>query len=71
MSQPAHPVASHPAGFRQVAFLDLAAQQARMAPALRARLETVLGHCQFVLGPEVAELEGRLAAFCGAAHCVG
>ena len=71
MSHAASPVASHPAGFRQVAFLDLAAQQARMALALRARLETVLGHCQFVLGPEVAELEGRLAAFCGAAHCVG
>ncbi len=56
---------------RPVPFLDLKAQQARIAPALRARLETVLGHCQFVLGPEVAELEARLAAFCGAAHCVG
>ncbi len=56
---------------RPVAFLDLKAQQARIAPALRSRLEAVLGHCQFVLGPEVAELEARLAAFCGAAHCVG
>lgn len=55
---------------RSIAFLDLAAQQARIAPALRARLETVLGHCQFVLGPEVRELEQRLAGFCGAAHCV-
>ena len=56
---------------RTVAFLDLRKQQARIAPALRSRLEAVLGHCQFVLGPEVAELEARLAAFCGAAHCVG
>ncbi len=56
---------------RPVAFLDLKAQQARIAPALRARLDAVLGHCQFVLGPEVGELEARLAAFCGAAHCVG
>ncbi len=64
------PADRYPAGFRQVAFLDLRAQQARMAPALRARLEAVLDHCQFVLGPEVAELEGRLAAHCGAAHCV-
>ena len=56
---------------RPVAFLDLKAQQARIAPALRARLEAVLGHCQFVLGPEVGELEARLAAFCGAGHCVG
>ncbi len=54
----------------QVAFLDLKAQQARIAPELRRRLEAVLSHCQFVLGPEVAELEAALAAFCGAAHCV-
>ena len=31
----------------------------------------MLAHCQFVLGPEVAELEGKLAAYCGARHCVG
>ncbi len=53
-----------------VTFLDLAAQQRRIEPALRARLEAVLAHCRFVLGPEVGELELRLAAFCGAAHCV-
>ena len=39
-------------------FLDLKAQQARMAASLRPRLEAVLAHCQFILGPEVAELEG-------------
>jgi dTDP-4-amino-4,6-dideoxygalactose transaminase len=54
-----------------IPFLDLKAQQARIAPALRARLDAVLAHGQFVLGPEVAELEGRLSAFCGAKHCVG
>ena len=54
----------------QVAFLDLKAQQRRIEPALRARLEAVLAHCQFVLGPEVTELEDRLAAYAGAAHCV-
>ena len=52
-------------------FLDLKAQQARIAPHLRPRLEAVLAHCQFILGPEVAELEARLAAYCGAKHCVG
>ena len=52
-------------------FLDLKAQQARMASSLRPRLEAVLAHCQFILGPEVAELESRLAAYCGAKHCVG
>jgi dTDP-4-amino-4,6-dideoxygalactose transaminase len=54
-----------------VPFLDLKAQQARIAPELRRRLDAVLAHCQFVLGPEVAELEAALAAYCGAAHCVG
>lgn len=51
-------------------FLDLPAQQARIADDLRARIAAVLEHCQFILGPEVAELEQRLASFCGAAHCV-
>ncbi len=54
-----------------IPFLDLKAQQARIAHALRPRLDAVLAHCQFVMGPEVAELEGRLAAYCGARHCVG
>ena len=58
------------AGHRTVAFLDLKAQQARIAGTLRARIDTVLEHCQFVLGPEVRMLEERLAAFCGAGHCV-
>ena len=53
-----------------IAFLDLKAQQRRIEPAMRARLEAVLAHCQFVLGPEVRELEQRLAAYAGAAHCV-
>jgi len=53
-----------------IPFLDLKAQQARIAADLRRRLDAVLAHCQFVLGPEVAELETELAKFCGARHCV-
>ena len=53
-----------------IPFLDLQAQQSRIGPSLRARLDAVLAHGQYILGPEVAELEARLAAFCGAAHCV-
>ncbi len=53
-----------------IPFIDLKAQQARISADLRRRLEVVLGHCQFILGPEVAELEAALAAFCGAKHCV-
>ena len=54
-----------------IPFLDLKAQQARIADRLRPRIDAVLAHCQFVMGPEVAELEAALAAFCGARHCVG
>ncbi|MHB1303629.1 MAG: DegT/DnrJ/EryC1/StrS family aminotransferase [Acidiphilium sp.] len=53
-----------------IPFLDLKAQQARLGPGLRARLDAVLAHGQFILGPEVGELEVKLARFCGAAHCV-
>ena len=62
---------AHSTSSLAIPFLDLKAQQARIAHALRPRLDAVLAHCQFVLGPEVAELEGRLAAYCGAKHCVG
>jgi UDP-2-acetamido-2-deoxy-ribo-hexuluronate aminotransferase len=53
-----------------IPFLDLKAQQARIATDLRRRLDAVLEHCQFILGPEVRELEAELAKFCGASHCV-
>ena len=56
---------------RAVPFLDLKAQQKRISEDLRRRIDTVLAHCQFVMGPEVAELERTLAEFCGAKHCVG
>ncbi len=55
----------------QIPFLDLKAQQARIAGPLRRRLDAVLAHCQFIMGPEVGELEARLAEFCGAKHCIG
>jgi dTDP-4-amino-4,6-dideoxygalactose transaminase len=54
-----------------IPFLDLQAQRARIGSILRERLDAVLAHGQFILGPEVAELETRLAGFCGAGHCVG
>jgi dTDP-4-amino-4,6-dideoxygalactose transaminase len=53
-----------------IPFLDLKAQQARIKEDLKRRVDRVFEHCQFVLGPEVTELESALAAFCGAAHCV-
>ncbi|MBV8592869.1 MAG: DegT/DnrJ/EryC1/StrS aminotransferase family protein, partial [Caulobacteraceae bacterium] len=48
------------------AFIDLAAQQARIRPRLDAAIARVLDHGAYVMGPEVRELEARLASFCGA-----
>jgi dTDP-4-amino-4,6-dideoxygalactose transaminase len=53
-----------------IPFLDLKAQQARIRPDLERRIAAVLDHCGFVMGPEVAELERRLAEMGGVAHCV-
>jgi UDP-2-acetamido-2-deoxy-ribo-hexuluronate aminotransferase len=53
-----------------IPFVDLQAQLARIEPNLRARMDAVLKHGQFILGPEIRELEARLAAFGGVAHAV-
>ncbi|WP_224826204.1 DegT/DnrJ/EryC1/StrS aminotransferase family protein [Cognatishimia sp. MH4019] len=51
-------------------FIDLAAQQARLKDKIDARIQAVLAHGKYILGPEVAELEERLSAFCGARHTI-
>ena len=51
-------------------FIDLKAQYAKLQAGIDVRIRTVLGHGQFVMGPEVAELEERLAARTGCQHCV-
>lgn len=51
-------------------FIDLAAQQARIRPQIEARMARVLAHGKYILGPEVDELEERLAAFVGVRHCI-
>jgi UDP-2-acetamido-2-deoxy-ribo-hexuluronate aminotransferase len=53
-----------------IEFVDLKAQYAALRESINARIQKVLDHGQFILGPEVAELEGRLAAYTGAKHCV-
>lgn len=53
-----------------VPFLDLKAQQKRLGRRVQDRLNTVLAHGQYILGPEVQELESSLATFCGATYCV-
>jgi dTDP-4-amino-4,6-dideoxygalactose transaminase len=54
-----------------VALVDLAAQRERLGPALDDAIRRVLEHGRFIMGPEVAELEERLAAYCGARHAIG
>jgi dTDP-4-amino-4,6-dideoxygalactose transaminase len=53
-----------------IPFIDIAAQRRRLGGAIDAAVARVLGHCQFILGPEVRTLEADLAAFCGARHAV-
>lgn len=51
-------------------FVDLQAQRRRIGPRLDEALARVLAHGQFILGPEVRELESKLAAFSGVKHCI-
>lgn len=51
-------------------FIDLDAQQARIKDRIDAGIQNVLAHGQYILGPEVTELEEKLAAFTGAKHCI-
>jgi len=53
-----------------IPFIDIAAQRRRLGRAVDEAVARVLAHCQFINGPEVAELEAALAAFCGAKHVV-
>jgi dTDP-4-amino-4,6-dideoxygalactose transaminase len=52
------------------AFIDLAAQRQKIGDRIERAIAGVLKHGQFVLGPEVAELERQLAEFCGAKHAI-
>jgi UDP-2-acetamido-2-deoxy-ribo-hexuluronate aminotransferase len=51
-------------------FIDLKAQQRRIRADIDRRIARVLEHGRYVLGPEVQELEERLAAYVGSRHCV-
>lgn len=51
-------------------FIDLGAQQARIKEKIDVGIQKVLAHGQYILGPEVAELEQKLIAYTGAKHCI-
>ena len=55
---------------KPIAFIDLKTQQAQILPALMVRIQSVLSHGQYIMGPEVGELENRLAAYVGAKHAL-
>jgi UDP-2-acetamido-2-deoxy-ribo-hexuluronate aminotransferase len=51
-------------------FVDLKSQYAALRENINARIQRVLDHGQYIMGPEVAELEQRLASLSGARHCI-
>jgi dTDP-4-amino-4,6-dideoxygalactose transaminase len=53
-----------------VPFIDIGAQRRRLGKSIDDAVGRVLAHCQFINGPEVAQLESALAAFSGASYVV-
>lgn len=51
-------------------FIDLKTQYRRLQASVEARMRAVLEHGQYILGPEVSELEAQLASRLGAKHCI-
>lgn len=51
-------------------FIDLASQQKRIRTVIDSRIQALLDHGKYIMGPEVKELEGQLAAFTGSKHCI-
>src|SRR5919205_3802723 len=55
---------------RPIEFIDLGAQRRRIGARMDEAVLRVVHHGKYVMGPEVAELERRLAEFCGARHAL-
>ena len=53
-----------------IPFIDLAAQRRRLGKSVDEAIARVLSHGQYIMGPEVLELEHQLAQFCGARHAI-
>lgn len=62
--------ATAPIDVSAIAFIDLQAQRARIGARMDAAIGRVLNHGGFIMGPEVAEVERKLAAHCGAKHVI-
>src|SRR6185369_9174019 len=55
---------------KSIEFIDLKIQQQRILPDIERRMKAVLGHGQYIMGPEVPELEEKLAEYVGVRHCI-
>ena len=55
---------------RTMQFIDLAAQYQHLKTKIDARIQTVLDHGQYIMGPEVGELEQQLADYVGVKHAI-
>lgn len=53
-----------------IPFIDLKSQYADLKASVDARIQRVLDHGQYIMGPEVRELEEKLEAYTGAKHCI-
>ena len=53
-----------------IPFIDLKTQYQTLKPKIKARIDAVLEHGQYIMGPEVKELEDKLADYTGAKHCI-
>jgi UDP-2-acetamido-2-deoxy-ribo-hexuluronate aminotransferase len=58
------------ASTQKIEFVDLKAQYQALKSSIDTRIQAVLDHGQFIMGPEVAQLEQQLAAMSGAKHCI-
>jgi UDP-2-acetamido-2-deoxy-ribo-hexuluronate aminotransferase len=55
---------------KAIDFIDLKTQQDCIRPALESNIHRVLQHGQYIMGPEINQLEVRLAEYVGVKHCV-
>lgn len=53
-----------------ITFIDLKTQQNQIRQSIDARIAKVLEHGQYIMGPEVKELEEKLAEYVGVKHCI-
>ncbi len=54
-----------------IRFIDLARQYNQLKPQVDAAIARVLDHGQYIMGPEIAQLEARLSDYVGVEHCIG